>query len=84
MNSGFECDIEQLFEQFCTMTQKEMTSALRKGLRAGAQALQTQTKSNLRGIIKKRGNTHWYDGRIQIFKDKIEDAVMLSKIKGNG
>lgn len=84
MNSGFECDIEQVFDKFCTLTQTQMTGALRRGLRAGAKALQDQTKQNLTGVVHTRNNPHWYDGKRVFYNDEIEDAVRIGKIRGNG
>lgn len=81
--SGFECNIEDVFNKFCDLTQKEMNSAVRKALRAGAKQLQTTTKSNASSGMLHRGNTHWYDGKIIFYNDKIEDAVMISKIEGD-
>lgn len=82
MNSGFECNIEDIFNKFCDLTQKEMNSACKKALRKGAKELQTATKSNANSGMQHRGNTHWYDGKIIFYNDKIEDAVMISKIEG--
>lgn len=84
MNSGFECDIEQMYSKFVTLTQTQMTSALKRGLRAGAKALQAQTRQNLTGTIHTRNNPHWYDGKRVFYNDEIEDAVRIGKIKGGG
>ena len=81
--SGLECNVEEVFNAFCDLTQKEMNSAVRKALRAGAKQLQSTTKANAVSGIKNRDNTHWYDGKIIIYNDKIEDAVMISKIEGD-
>lgn len=81
--SGLECNVEEVFNQFCELTQKEMNSAVRKALRAGAKQLQTTTKANAVTGMNHRGNTHWYDGKIIFYNDKIEDAVMISKIEGD-
>lgn len=83
---GFECDIEQVFDKFCTLTQTQMTGALKRGLRAGAKALVSQTKTNLSGVIKTRHNPqHRKDGgELYYFSDEIEDAVRIGKSKKVG
>lgn len=80
-NSGFECDIARVFSEFCSLTQKEMYSATRRALRAGAKQLQAATRANAVAGMKKRDNPHYYRGKLKIYNDKIEDAVRLSKIE---
>lgn len=80
--SGFECNIENTFDSFMNLTATEMNKAVRRALRSGAKELQKQTKSNMTASMKTRNNTHWYDGKIVVYDDKIEDAVRISKIDG--
>lgn len=83
MNSGLECNIEQTFNAFMDLTQKEMNSTVRRALRAGAKKLQEQTRSNIKSGLKTRNNSHWYDGKPKVYSDSIEDAVRISKIEGD-
>ena len=83
MNSGFECNIEEVFNKFMDLTTSEMNKAVKKALRAGAKQLQAATKANATAGMNNRNNTHWYDGKIIFYNDKIEDAVMISKIEGS-
>jgi len=81
--NGLECNIEEVFDKYCSLTQKEMNKAVRSALRAGARELQKTTKSNLSSSLKTRDNTHWYNGKIIFYNDKVEDAVLISKIDGS-
>ena len=80
MKAGWETNIEQVFNSFCQLTQKEMTSAVRKALRAGAVTLRNQTRQNLTNSLATRGNPHWYKGKPLTYNDEIEDAVRITKI----
>lgn len=81
--TGLECNIEETFAKFADLTASEMNKAVKKALRAGAKELQQQTKANMTAVMQNRNNQHWYDGKIVIYGDKMEDAVMLSKIDGS-
>lgn len=81
MKSGWETDIEKVFESFCSLTQKEMTSAVKKALRSGANTLKKQTRQNLSSSLKTRNNKHWYDGKQIFYNDEIEDAVRIGKMR---
>lgn len=74
-NSGFTGDLVQLYDRYCQLTHWHMDKAMRSALRAGSRELQRVTKQNLTGVIKKRSTNHKY-------KDRMEDAVRISKIKG--
>ena len=80
MKTGWETNIEQVFNSFCQLTQKEMTSAVRKALRTGAVTLKKQTQENLTSSLSTRNNPQWYKGKSITFNDDIEDAVRISKI----
>lgn len=82
MNSGFECNVEQVFSRFMDLTQKEMTKTVKRALVAGAKELQKQTKENITSSLVKRNNPHWYDGKRINYNDNIEDAVRLGKWEG--
>lgn len=73
MNSGLECDIEKVFEQFCELTDREMNKAVRSALKSGAVELKKQTQQDLTSSLKKRDN---HPG---MYNDKIEDAVRIGK-----
>lgn len=77
MRAGLETDIEQVFERFADLTQKEMNKAVRKAISDAAKELVKDTKTNLRSSIVKRGRSKG------LYNDKIEDAVMRSKITGD-
>lgn len=81
--SKFECNIEETFNQFQQLASQDMTRAVKRALAKGAKALQDQAKSNLSSVIKTRGNTHWYDGKIKNFDDKIDDGVRRTKVYEN-
>lgn len=81
--SSLECNVEEVFSQFMDLTAKEMNTTVRRALRAGGKELQKQTRKNAKAGINSRNNTHWYDGKIITYDDKIEDAVRLSKIDGD-
>lgn len=83
MNSGLECNIQDVFEKFCNLTTKEMNKAVRSALRKGAVELKKTTQKNITTTLKNRNNAHWYDGKLIFYEDKIEDAVMISKIDGS-
>lgn len=80
MKAGWETNIEEVFNSFCQLTQKEMTSAVRKALRTGAVTLKKQTQENITSSLQKRNNPHWDKGEPKTYNDKIEDAVRISKI----
>lgn len=81
--AAFECNIEDTFNAFMDLTSSEMNKAVKRALRAGAKELVKQTKANATSSMKTRNNTQWYDGKIIVFNDKIEDAVMISKMDGD-
>ena len=81
--SSLECNVEEVFSQFMDLTAKEMNTTVRRALRAGGKELQKQTRKNAKAGIISRNNTHWYDGKIITYDDKIEDAVRISKIDGD-
>lgn len=80
MKSGWETNVEQVFESFCALTQKEMTGAVKKALRSGAVALKKQTQQNLTSSLETRNNRHWYKGKEVFYNDEIEDAVRIGKM----
>lgn len=82
MNSGFECNVEQMFNRFMDLTSKEMQKTVKKALYAGAKELQKQTQSNLSASLVKRDNIHWYDGKKVTYNDKAEDAVRIGRWNG--
>lgn len=77
---GWETNIEETFNAFCELTGKEMTSAVKKALRAGASTLKKQTKQNLTSSLSKRNNPHWYKGKQIEYNDELEDAVRIGRI----
>lgn len=81
MNSGFECNIVDLYDKFCELTQKQMNSAVRKALNNGSKELKKVTQDNITHSLKKRNNKHWYNGHRIEYNDRLEDAVMISKIE---
>lgn len=81
--AAFECNIEDTFNAFMDLTSSEMNKAVKRALRAGAKELVKQTKANATSSMTTRNNTQWYDGKIVVFNDKIEDAVMISKMDGD-
>lgn len=74
MNSGMYSNVEDIFDKFCDLTVKEMTSTVRKALRSGGQELVKVTKQNLSREIKNRSVNSKYS-------DKIEDAVRLGRLE---
>lgn len=74
--SGFETNIEEVFNAFCDLTQKEMRGVVRKAIAKGEQELKKQTKANLASSIQNRGRSEG------LFNDEIDDAVIAGKIKG--
>jgi HK97 gp10 family phage protein len=76
MKGGFETNIEEVFSQFAEMTGKEMSKAVKRALNKAAAQLQTQTKSNLSGVLKSDTSGH---GK---FNDKMRDAVRRVGAKG--
>lgn len=80
---GFECNVEKIFEKFCNLAQQDMTRTVKRALSKGAQMLQDETKANLQGVIKTRGNKHWYNGEIVTYNDKIDDGVRRTKVYEN-
>lgn len=82
-NSGLECNIVDVFEKYCNMTIKEMNQAVKRALRAGAKELVGVTKRNVRNGIKTHDNKHWYNGKIIVYNDKIEDAAMIGRVEGD-
>ena len=83
MSTGLECNISETFDNFMNLTAQEMTKCTRRALLRGAKELQTQTKQNISSSLKKRNNPHWYDGKIIVYTDTIEDAVMIGKVDGD-
>lgn len=81
--AAFECNIEDTFNAFMDLTSSEMNKAVKRALRAGAKELVKQTKAKATSSMITRNNTQWYDGKIVVFNDKIEDAVMISKMDGD-
>lgn len=82
VRSGLECNVEEVFSKFMDLTAAEMNKAVKSALRTGAKQLQGVTKSNMTSAMQKRNNDHWYDGKMIFYNDKIEDAVMISKVEG--
>ena len=82
MKGGLECNIADTFNAFMDLTSSEMNKAVKRALRAGAKELQRQTKANAVSGMKTQNNTAWYDGKIIFYNDKVEDAVMISKVDG--
>lgn len=80
MKSGLECDVEEVFNKFINLTAEEMQKATKRALVAGAKELQRKTKENLSGTIKNRNNEHWYDGKLIVYNDRIDDAVRRGKV----
>lgn len=81
--TGLECNISDTFNAFMDLTSSEMTKATKRALRAGAKELQKQTRANAQSGMKTQNNTAWYDGKIVVYTDKVEDAVMISKVDGD-
>lgn len=79
MNSGFECNVEEVFNKFMELTASEMEKATKKALTAGAAELVRHTKSNLTASLNERGHQHWYNGKIIVYNNQVEDAVMQGK-----
>lgn len=81
--TGLECNIEETFTKFADLTADEMTKAAKRALRAGAKELQKQTRANAQSGMSTNSNQGWYDGKIVVYTDKVEDAVMISKMDGD-
>ena len=77
MNSGLECNVEEVFDKFCKLTTDEMTYAVKRALRIGAREIRSKTQSNMTGSFLRRNN---HPGK---YNDRIEDAAMVGKVKGN-
>lgn len=80
MNNGLECNIEEVFDKFCSLSSTGMTKAVKRALNKGAKTLQSQTKQNLNSKIKTRGNKHYRDGQIITYDDVIDDGVRRTKV----
>ncbi len=81
--TGLECNIGETFTKFADLTASEMTKAAKRALRAGAKELQKQTRANAQSGMSTNSNQGWYDGKIVVYTDKVEDAVMISKVDGD-
>lgn len=73
---GLETNIEEVFEAFCNLTQKEMKGVVRKAIGKAEQELKKQTKANLTSSILQRGRSQ---GK---YMDEMEDAVIASRVNG--
>lgn len=76
MKSGLYTDIEEVFNAFCELTQKEMKTVVKKAIGKGATELKKQTKSNLSSSMNQRGRSG------NLYNDEIEDAVRVIKVNG--
>ena len=90
MNSGFECDIEKVFEQFCDLAHEEMTKAVKSALREGGKELIAQTKTNLTNELKHRTKNGKYKDKMEdavrsggMYEDRAGEFVQVVHIKGN-
>ena len=75
--TGLETNIEEVFNAFCDLTQKEMKGVVKKAIGKAEKELKTQTVTNLISSINERGRSRF------MYDDSIEDAVMASKVKGD-
>lgn len=80
MRTGWETNIDEVFNAFCDLTQKEMNSAVKKALRAGASTLKKQTRQNITSSLTTRNNPHWYRGKSIYYIDEMEDAVRIGRM----
>lgn len=73
--SQFECNAEEVFEKFASLSKIEMTKAMKSAIKYGAQTLRKQTKANASaGILTK--NNHPNDG---YNGDSILDAPRVGR-----
>lgn len=75
--TGLETNIEEVFNAFCDLTQKEMKGVVKKAIGKAEKELKTQTVTNLISSINERGRSRF------MYDDSIEDAVRASKVKGD-
>lgn len=75
--NGLETNIEEVFNQFCELTQTEMKKVVRKAIGKAENELKIQTKANLDASIQVRGRSQGQ------FNDEIDDAVIATKVNGD-
>lgn len=76
MKGALETDILKVWESFSQLTASEMTKAVKRALNKVAAQLQSQTKSNLAGMVKSD------TGSKGKFSDRLSDGVIRRKAGG--
>lgn len=76
MSNAVETDMYKVFDQFAELTVKEMTAAVKRALKKGAQALRKQTVSNMEASFNSTA-------RNPLYSDRITDAARVSKVSAD-
>lgn len=83
MSKQFECNVEEVFDNFSKLATEDMRKSVKVAIARGAKVLQEQTKANLAGKIRTRGHKHWRDGKVIEYNDTIDEGVRRTRVYEN-